>query len=188
MRYKTKKKVSYILIVLFLIIAIGLIFFFVQNANAMSDGIIVKVGGRELENGEELILNFNEEMEFVVEDKLGSKLEGYAVSITPNVTSDNDFDVIASRESYRYSEIKDLCKGFDLNIESGKFILKNTLDPDGILSKVLEQEAITSRDVDFYNVPYLKLNIIFDKSTVSYPLRLGSYPKRIEFDKEVILF
>ncbi len=188
MRYKTKKRISYMLIVLLFIIGTGLIFFFVQNVNAMSDGIIVKVGDRELENGEEFILNFNEDIEFVVEDKLGSKLEGYAVSITPNVTSDNDFDVIAGRESYKYSELKDLSKGFELNIESGKFTLKNTLDPDGILSKVLGQEAITSRDVDYYNVPYLKLNITFEKSTVSYPLRLGSYPERIEFDKEVIRF
>ena len=171
MRYKTKKRISYMLIVLLFIIGTGLIFFFVQNVNAMSDGIIVKVGDRELENGEEFILNFNE-----------------AVSITPNVTSDNDFDVIAGRESYKYSELKDLSKGFELNIESGKFTLKNTLDPDGILSKVLGQEAITSRDVDYYNVPYLKLNITFEKSTVSYPLRLGSYPERIEFDKEVIRF
>ena len=63
------------LIVLLFIIGTGLIFFFVQNVNAMSDGIIVKVGDRELENGEEFILNFNEGIEFVVEDKLGSKLE-----------------------------------------------------------------------------------------------------------------
>lgn len=188
MRYKTKKKVSYILIVLFLIIAIGLIFFFVQNANAMSDGIIVKVGGRELENGEELILNFNEDLEFIIEDKLGSKLNGYTVSITPNVMSDNDFDIIAGREVYKYSELKDLSAGFELKIDSGKFTIKNTLDPDGILSKVLGQAAITSRDVDFYSLPYLKLNITFEKSTVSYLLRLGAYPEHIEFDKEVIYF
>ena len=81
MRYKTKKRISYMFIVLLFIIGTGLIFFFVQNVNAMSDGIIVKVGDRELENGEEFILNFNEDIEFVVEDKLGSKLEGYAVSM-----------------------------------------------------------------------------------------------------------
>lgn len=188
MRYKTKKKISYILIVLFLMIGIGLIFFFVQNANAMADGFIVKVGGRELENGEELILNFNEDLEFIVEDNLGSKLDGYTVSITPNVTIDNDFDVIAGREAYKYSELKDLSAGFEFKVERGKFTIKNTLDVDGILSKVLGQSAITSRDVDFYNVSYLKLNITWEKSTVSYALRLGTYPERIEFDKEMILF
>ena len=126
MKYKTKNRVSYIIVFLLLVFVVGIVVFVVQGADGTSaGGMRVRVNGRNVGNGSELVLKINEPMDFSVEDLFGNKLEDYTVSILPFVTGDNDFDVIAGRDVYKFSDLKDLSKGFQLSIESGKFTLTN---------------------------------------------------------------
>ena len=127
-------------------------------------------------------------MEFSVEDKFGSKLEDYTVSVVPNVPDDNDVDVIVGRDVYRFSDVRNLIEGFDFEIEEGKFTITNTLDIDGILSRVFGKTAYLSRNVDFSSISYLRLDINSGNNSVSYMLKLGGFPETIDLDKEMIQF
>lgn len=191
MRYKTKNIVSYIVIFLVFIIVIGVICVLlsdVGNTPISSSAIRVKVNGEYLGTGSEILLKIDELMEFSVEYKFGSKLEDYTVSVVPNVPDDNDVDVIVGRDVYRFSDVRNLIEGFDFEIEEGKFTITNTLDIDGILSRVFGKTAYLSRNVDFSSIAYLRLDINSGNNSVSYMLKLGGFPETIDLDKEMIQF
>lgn len=189
MKSKTNKISSYIAIFILLLLVIGITFVLIQGINGdLIGGLKVKINGKAVGNGTELILKIDEPIEFTVENVLGSKLEGYSVSITPYISKENDFDCIVGRDVYRFSELKDLSKGFDVTIDGEKIRLNNTLEMESILAVVLGGDVVLSRDVNFYAIPFVKINITYGKDTISYPIKLGGYPQRIIFDKEVILF
>ncbi len=188
-RYTTKNIASYIGMLLVLLILIVAILFVTKGIGGTSDGgLRVKVNGQNVGNGSEIVLRINDPIEFTIGNALGGKVENYTIAIVPDVPKDRDFDVICGKELYKFSEIKDLSKGFDIKVVGNKFTLKNTDNVENILSKVFGQAVLVSRDVDFSALPYIRINITSGSDTVSYPLKLGVYPERIEFDKEVILF
>ena len=188
-RYTTKNIASYIGMLLVLLILIVAILFVLKGIGGTSDGgLRVKVNGQNVGNGSEITLKINEPIEFTVENFLGGKVEDYTVAIVPDVPNGRDFDVIVGQDSYKFSELKDLSKGFDINVDSNKFTLKNTNNIEYILSTIIGQAVILSQDVDFSALPYMKIIITSGSDTVSYPLKFGGYPERIEFDKELIIF
>ena len=89
---------------------------------------------------------------------------------------------------YRFSDVRNLIEGFDFEIEEGKFTITNTLDIDGILSRVFGKTAYLSRNVDFSSISYLRLDINSGNNSVSYMLKLGGFPETIDLDKEMIQF
>lgn len=189
MKNKTKNVMSYIGVVLLFLILIGAVYMIIHGTDGTSvGGLRVKVNGQNVGNGSEITLKINDPIEFTVSNVLGGKVEDYTIAIVPDVPNGRDFDVICGKDSYKFSEIKDLSKGFEINVEGNKFTLKNTDSVENILAKVFGQSVTVSRDVDFSALPYMQINITSGSDTVSYMLKLGGYPERIEFDKEVIVF
>lgn len=190
---KAGKIIAYVLIVVLLIGAIGLIFKFTNggttdfktfyvvanNKTYMANGTIA------LKNGENRF-----ETKYTFESNKPDKHKGYSVKIVPNVTKETDFNFLVDDEQHTFSSETDLTSGFDIRKDTTGFVIVNNgITVENVLQKVYENRTLTINDT--FDLEKCYFNIVItsydEQSVVVLGLILKIPVESVTLDKENIL-
>ena len=129
------KILSWVLIVLVLVAAIGAISYFTGGftgefktfyLNVDGKDILSTASGYQMDKNEPLTVN-------VKYTFAGEEVSGYSVRVVPNVISGKDFDFTIDGEPYSFQAERDLTAGFDIEQSDNLFTIK----PKGSLGEVM---------------------------------------------------
>ena len=187
---RRKSKLSRLLTGLFALLVLALVIGAICKFTQVDDEIIdlfnptfrVEFNGVDYTGDNNIItLTPNEQARFDVKS-----INGYKISVTPNVTADTDFTYTVDGVLYKYSETN-LAKAFlaEDNIQAGYFTLNVLRDYslESVLSKVYEGQTVLV-DSNLVN-PYL-LTITSNEQKIQFVICIGVLD--ISFDCESIVF
>ena len=190
MRGKTKNKIArvftFVLVILVLVLAIGAIVKFTTLNDELTDLFdptfrVKYCGDTYTGTDNKISLPKGEQARFDVKS-----VNGYSVSVLPNVTPSTDFTYTVDGVSYKFSETN-LTKAFlsQSNVQSGFFKL-NAMDDysiESVLSKLYEGKTVVV--LNGVANPYV-LSVTSGDSTINFVICLTA--SRITLDTEHILF
>ena len=133
---KTVKIISWVLIVLALVGAIGAIAYFSGGLSGEYQSFYLTVNGKDVvKSGTNFEATLTEplsvEVKYSLEDENST---GYTVKIVPNALSGKDFDFTLDGDVYSYQGEKDLTAGFDIKYNENSF----TVTPKGTLTEIMQ--------------------------------------------------
>lgn len=190
------KVITYILVILVFVGAVGAIFKFTNGFNEDFKTFYLEYQGESiLTSNKQLVLDRDVEHKFGVKytfDTNTGEAQGYSVKIVPNADSSNSFDFTIDGETYAYYGEKDLTDAFDLVMHDTYFTL--TFPKDMTIQTVLQNlypdsEITVSEEANKMQYPFT-LVVSSYNGEVTYNLDFCFYlgVSGVEIDKEVIQF
>lgn len=186
---KTVIVIAYILAVLVLVVAVGLIFRFTSGGNST---FCVEVGGQTFSTDGEYALSEGQtrfETKYAFSSNEEDKHKGYNLKVAPNV--ENDFWFTAGGADEKLSSIDDYSAAFSIESDVTGF----TVSYDGssveeILGRMYEgKEIILDEGMDFSKAYFnLVVSSSDNVSVVTIGLKLNIGVSSITLDKEDIVF
>lgn len=132
---KAAKIITWVLIILALVGAIGAIAYFTGGFTSEFKTFYVTANGKDVmtsATGYEMTINdpMTVEVKYSLADENTS---GYTVKVVPNQISGKDFDFTLDGEVYSFQAEKDLTKGFNIEYSDTSFVIK----PKGSLNEIM---------------------------------------------------
>lgn len=132
----TVKLISWVLIVLALVGAIGAIAYFSGGFSGGYQSFYLTVNGKDVvKSGNNFEATLTDPLTVEVKHTLADEnSSGYTVKVVPNVISGKDFDFTLNDDVYSYQGEKDLTAGFDIKYAENSF----TVTPKGGLNEIMQ--------------------------------------------------
>lgn len=142
--------------------------------------------GKEIKSEENFAVILNQQYNFTVQNA-----KDFTVQIVPRITKNSNFSFTVDGVQYSYDKVKDLSKGFKLELKDDGFTLTPLQDLPQMLQAQFDGAVENVPTVCNLAVPYIDL-IVSDKSgkSVVVPLTLftGTSPTDIHLSETNIVF
>lgn len=187
------KVISYVLIILALVAAVGAIVYFTNGFTSdfktfyiAVDGkdVLSNAGGYELSPDKETVVDVKYTF-----DKINSDISGYSFKISANPDKEHDFTFTVDGETHTFSAEKDLSKGFVIKQTENSFTIQPKGDIDVILASVYEGQEVSPCGDNTYDDMFLLTVISYnEEAKISIKFTVPYGIKSITLDKGVIVF
>ena len=186
---KLGKIITFILIVVILLGAIGFLAYNTENFTEEVKTFYVECDGKQVMKSSDGFKMTKEEPMTVKVKYAFSSENGYSVKVVPNSIAGKDFGFKVDGQVYSYQAEKDLTKGFEVTYEKDYFVIK----PKGNLTEILQAIYPNSEIEDCSNNSYENMfGLIVYSHDEKANVRLNfSVPEKVmgvKLDKEEIVF
>ena len=188
---KLGKILSYFLIVIVLVGAIGFLAHYTNGFTGGFKTFTVECNGKEvMTSASGFEMTRNEPMTVKVKYTFGGeKVSGYSLKVVPNALASKDFDFKVDEYLYSYQAEKDLTDGFEVEYGENEFTIKPKGNLTGILQAIYPNSVV--EDCHQYSYENMFTLIVYSYDGESSVLIHFSVPEKVSgitLDKEVIVF
>lgn len=190
---KIGKVLSYIVIVLVLVLACGLLAYFTNGFTSDFKTFYVECDGKPvLSTNSGYKVSASSPLTVDVKYTFGAinkEVSGYSVKVVPNAIQDNDFDFTLDGNAYSFQAESDMTAGFEIKEKENSFTVK----PKGGINDVMKAvypnyEVSDCRDKAYENMFTLIVTSYNGKASVKLNFTIAESVVGVILDKEVIQF
>ena len=190
---KIGKIISYIVIVLVLVAACGLLAYFTNGFTSDFKTFYVECDGQQvLSTSEGFEMAKDEPMTVDVKYTFGAvnkEISGYSVKVVPNAVQGKDFDFTLDGDAYSFQAEDDLTAGFEIVQEETSFTVK----PKGGINEIMKAvypnyEVGDCRGKAYENMFTLIVTSYNGEASVKLNFTVTEHVEGVILDKEVIKF
>lgn len=185
------KVITYIVLVLLLIAAIGFIIRFTNGGTTDFKAFYVQIGETVYTEDSQIELPYGSthfETKYTFASNEADKHKGYKVQIVPNVTNETNFDFTVNGQIYSFGAEKDFTSAFEIEYGKTGFTINNYgLRVDKILQSIYDGQTVTVPEIKSEKVYFnLVVSSYNEKQTIILGLRFAE-GMFIELPEKVIL-
>ena len=188
---KFSKIISYFLIVVILVGAIGFLAYYTNGFTGGIKTFSVECNGKEVKTSASgFEMTENEPLTVNIKYAFGGEnVSGYSLKVVPNKLAGKDLDFKVDEYLYSYQAEKDLTDGFDVEYGENTFTIKPKGNLTGILQAIYPNNVV--ENCTMYSYENMFTLVVYSYDGESSVLLNFSVPEKvtgIELDKEVIVF
>ena len=188
---KFGKVISYLLILMILIGAIGVLAYFTGGFTTEFKTFSVECNGKTITTSASgFNVTATDPLTVTVKYTFaGEDASGYSVKVIPNALAGKDFDFKLNDDIYSFQAEKDLTDGFVFECEENSFTMKSKGGLTEILQAVYPNKVVEDcRKHNYENMFTLIVTSYDGEQSVYLHFSVPEQPTGITLDKEVIVF
>ncbi len=192
MSKKIANFVVFLLAILLIVGAIGALFYFTNGFNEAPTSFYAVVNGdrvNSLAKGYDLGEKpLTVDVHYIFDSS--DKKKDYSLKVVPHLNEDKDFTFTVSGKSYKFSEVGDLTKGFNITYDGMSFVLSTKGNLQQVLSAAYGSEVTELSSVGYPDMFELQIISYNEKSVISILFTLPDkiFVEGIELDQDEVRF